>query len=399
VLLVVGGATWVFDGSVWSDVAHSGPVSRTAAAAASLRGDVVLFGGTPDGDKTQLGDTWTWTTHWTEVPDGGAPLAREETTFAGPEQPDNVAPAAYATVATLASSQASPANIVADGVNVYWTNTGDGTVKSAPASGGTVVTRASNQAGPKGLSLGIRYDTGTSPPTPVPLLVWTNSTDGTLAQVPVAGGTATTFLSGQNSPGFLAPLAEPGSDYVYWMNDGDDSVRSPGKTLGTGLTTPGQVVFQGNFETIYWTDSGAGTLSECDWGGSGIVNQCTPTVLKTGGALGLAVDQGLDANVYYSVVTPATVSAKTSSIVSLAIGKGYTPTTLVSGLANPAHVVIDGTNVYFTDTAAGTVMTVSKTGGYAFALASGENAPAALAVDASNVYWIDGAGNVRKVAK
>lgn len=59
------GDTWVFDGATWSPRDVSGPSARAGAAAATLNGKVVLFGGS---DVSGLrGDTWEWDgTSWTE---------------------------------------------------------------------------------------------------------------------------------------------------------------------------------------------------------------------------------------------------------------------------------------------------------------------------------------------
>jgi hypothetical protein len=49
---------------------------------------------------------------------------------------------------SLAPMQSQPWDIATDGVNVYWTNAGDGTVKSVPIGGGTVQLVAKAQAMP-----------------------------------------------------------------------------------------------------------------------------------------------------------------------------------------------------------------------------------------------------------
>ncbi len=59
------GETWIFDGTAWTHVPGTGPSARSQASLATLGNDVVLFGGTTNGNDA-LDDTWifdgtTWT--------------------------------------------------------------------------------------------------------------------------------------------------------------------------------------------------------------------------------------------------------------------------------------------------------------------------------------------------
>lgn len=59
------GDTWAWDGAQWTQVALTGPPPRVHAAAASVASGVLLFGG--DGESGPLGDTWLWDgTTWTQ---------------------------------------------------------------------------------------------------------------------------------------------------------------------------------------------------------------------------------------------------------------------------------------------------------------------------------------------
>jgi uncharacterized repeat protein (TIGR03803 family) len=80
--------------------------------------------------------------------------------------------------------------------------------------------------------------------------------------------------------------------------------------------------------------------------------------------------------------------------------------TLISGLSDPSAVAVDATNLYFTDSVAGTVMKAALNGDAPSTLASGQTTPLAIAVDATSVYWVnDGTapnsyadGSIMKVA-
>jgi hypothetical protein len=57
--------TWTWDGTSWTQHDVVGPSGRWSAAAASLDGTVVVFGGVRSNgaagaSESELGDTWTW---------------------------------------------------------------------------------------------------------------------------------------------------------------------------------------------------------------------------------------------------------------------------------------------------------------------------------------------------
>jgi hypothetical protein len=70
--------TWEWDGSLWTQVADTGPSGRAHLAMVydEARQRVVLFGGS--GHSSKLGDTWEWDgVEWTQVADMG-PSARSD---------------------------------------------------------------------------------------------------------------------------------------------------------------------------------------------------------------------------------------------------------------------------------------------------------------------------------
>jgi hypothetical protein len=67
--------TWIFDGSVWTQIKVSGPSGRVQAGMASLGDTIVLFGG--GGAGATLGDTWTFDgKKWTEISPPKSPSPR-----------------------------------------------------------------------------------------------------------------------------------------------------------------------------------------------------------------------------------------------------------------------------------------------------------------------------------
>jgi N-acetylneuraminic acid mutarotase len=82
------GDTWTWDGASWSKRDVPGPSPRSNAAIATLGNVVVLFGGLGTGragGPADLGDTWTWDgTSWTELEVSGPP-ARDSAAVAATE--------------------------------------------------------------------------------------------------------------------------------------------------------------------------------------------------------------------------------------------------------------------------------------------------------------------------
>jgi hypothetical protein len=74
------GDTWLWNGSSWTQLSVSGPSPRFHAAATSVGSAVLLFGG--DSGSGDLGDTWLWDgTTWTPLAIPG-PSARSEAAMA-----------------------------------------------------------------------------------------------------------------------------------------------------------------------------------------------------------------------------------------------------------------------------------------------------------------------------
>lgn len=74
-----------------------------------------------------------------------------------------------------------------------------------------------------------------------------------------------------------------------------------------------------------------------------------------------------------------------------------TPAIVASGLSMARSIVLDATNVYWTEMGSGAVKKAVLSSGTVTTLASGQNSPFGIAVDANSVYWTEyGSGKVKK---
>ena len=149
----------------------------------------------------------------------------------------------------LASGQALPDGITADGTNVYWVNSGTGQIMQCPAAGcgGNPVALTTGLSNPTGIALygGVLYVTvgGTSSST----MGLVN--DGKVVSCPVTGCATPTVLADH-------------------------------------LPNPAAIVTDGT--TLYWANFGSASADQAEVGGGGSVMKCaiggcngTPTVLQT----------------------------------------------------------------------------------------------------------------------
>jgi hypothetical protein len=184
---------------------------------------------------------------------------------------------------TFAAGQASANGLAVHGSRLYWTNGltdggalgASGTVVSAPfegaLDGGSIATLASGQDVPFGIAMN---DSN---------VYW--SAHGTIATIPLDGGSATTLVSGP-LPKNPFGLALDGVN-VYWTDYGSGTVMSVPQaggaavTLASGRLHPSAVAVDDS--NVYWLDSDA-VMTVPSSGGS-------PTTLSTStGGLGIAVD-------------------------------------------------------------------------------------------------------------
>jgi hypothetical protein len=164
---------------------------------------------------------------------------------------------------------------------------------------------------------------------------WTNAYGGTVAKVPLGGGTPVTLASGQTMPAHIALDGQ----YVYFTTVDRTVKKVP---IAGGATT---------------------------------------TVAMLGApALGIAVD----GNGVYLVAGDA------DTVLNAPLSGGGSPSTLASNQNNPMAIAIDPVNAYFT-TFDGSVKQVPLAGGPVTVLATGRNTfMPAITVDAHSVYWLEG---------
>jgi hypothetical protein len=135
-------------------------------------------------------------------------------------------------------------------------------------------------------------------------------------------------------------------------------------------------------DVLYWTSSTAsGSVRKAS-----ISYQQPPRVtLSLGTPVVIASNQDTpgwlasdEANLYW-------VNMGSGSIAKVSKSGGAV-TTLATGQDKPFGIVVNGSQVFWTNRS-GTVMTVSTEGGDLATLASGQDAPYAVAADATGVYW------------
>ena len=176
---------------------------------------------------------------------------------------------------------------------------------------------------------------------------------------------------------------------MYWsVQNGANPIQSSlGGSVHVDGTSPQLFTLSGLFasQRVAADSSGAYVMTS-----RGIVPFGGGTLL-TGGTYAMALDSSY---VYWSGTYTGVGS------IGRTARDNSSNTVLANNLNNPMGIAVDGTNVYWVDEGAGTVMSVPLAGGAPKTLASGQNKPWAIAVDATGIYWTNnGDGTVRVLAK
>jgi hypothetical protein len=131
----------------------------------------------------------------------------------------------------------------------------------------------------------------------------------------------------------------------------------------------------------------------------------TPAAYSQTGAMPITVNiSGLLAQTLYHVRLVTQNTGGTFYGVDKTFRTYITPQVLASGLNGPTDLVVDASNVYWTEFDGGTVSTTSINSGPVSTLASEVTGtvsyPSGIAIDSTNVYWVEsGRGEIKSVPK
>jgi hypothetical protein len=139
----------------------------------------------------------------------------------------------------------------------------------------------------------------------------------------------------------LVAFAAPAQAYVYWSDDGDNTIaratldgQQLSDTFIQGASNPGQVVVDAGH--IYWFNRGDGAIGRANLDGSAVTPDFIPGAAATG--TGLAVGGGF---IFWTDFYNGTLGR--ANLDGSAAG------TIVTGLLSPRGVATDGTYVYWTN--------------------------------------------------
>jgi hypothetical protein len=285
------------------------------------------------------------------------------------------------TPATLASSLAAPAGLVARDANVYWVDSAidtqsAGSVKTAPIAGGCPTILASGQNRPLAIAVD---DTD---------VYWTVLGTPDASGKPLANGGILRVSRGGGSVVTLASASSPGdlvvnNGMVYWTEeDAGGAVMSVPTAGGAAVAlAPANCPFSlvVDASSIYWTD-----LDLCDgssWGGAimkmPIDGSGQPvTIAAASRPESIAVDATF---VYWT---------EDQGVLKAPIAGGPTTTLAPSSQQHGERGIgVDATNVYWADFIAGTVSSVPIGGGSVSIRSSPVAGAEYLSLDGTNIYW------------
>ena len=181
-------------------------------------------------------------------------------------------------VTTLVSGANYAVGVAVDSSHVYWSYAIDpsgqnnsGTINEVPLAGGNATTLLSEQ-NPEQLAVDGSH------------IYFVNYNTGTIDEANLDGTGVTTLVSGQTDP--IAVAVD--SSHIYWANYNGTINSAPltggtATTLVTGQSDPAAVAVYGG--RLYWANLGNGTIDEANLNGTGV----TTLVSGQAGPQGLAI--------------------------------------------------------------------------------------------------------------
>jgi hypothetical protein len=261
----------------------------------------------------------------------------------------------------------TPASITTDATNVYFTDTGDGSVNVVPKAGGAVVQLATGQAKPLSIAVDDTY------------AYWSNNLGGAVVRTLKAGGDTVHTVATATSP---TTVVIDGS-YVYFLNPSGTLMQAP-KTGGTATTFASPPVTTPAFYGIYpggsgqlYATSSTGAIGEWVWQVSLPAGTMTQSALgevhsvqdvAAGGTVVAAAELsggpmiawadtagGAHGTIYVTPFVPNPIAVAPCGIVWTLQGLqlstlGSSVPVMLYAAAAPSALVADGNTVFWTDT-------------------------------------------------
>jgi hypothetical protein len=280
---------------------------------------------------------------------------------------------------TLASGEKYPLAITSDADFVYWTNHGNGTLKSDDGNDGFIfrVSKADGAVVPLTAAL----------PDPRALAVdathvyWVNGgdIDGGPGGTPLPGSIHRAAKDGSNAE-LVSEASFPVSialdaTHVYWGDaDTNEIRRAPlaggaSELVASGVSRPEFMVL--DEAAIYWTGGTDGTVS---------------TVAKAGGAVTTLATGQIDAR-GLTLLGANVIWADTGAGVIRSVPKAGGAITDVIATSKPLDVLALDGSIIFSDEDLGAVAAVPAEGGDAVVLCVEQDIPWRLYADESTLYW------------
>lgn len=286
---------------------------------------------------------------------------------------------------TIAALQAVPNGIAVAGMDVYWANTGDGTIMTWHEASIPMLWYTAAANGPMHISANAHQ------------VCWTDSNNNRVE--------CKSDAPNKMFPHTIVDIAATSSPssiivddtYAYWTNSGVGEVRkqvvpvsnTSGNVSSVITASPGSNpdwIAVDATGTAFWVNYTDMTIMKRS---PGDLVQGPPLVMNQIALNGLAVDAD---DVYWTSAT-----AKTVFKAPKLTGTPITP--VASNQLYPEQVTVDANDIYWWNQGDGTIMKAPKSGGAATVVICGQT-DAHFAVSDTHVYWTDRKkGTVKRIPK